>query len=205
MATGANTSSWADPTAQVDPPGFAPSEDLPQSATGMRYPRGTLWGSSWRWDHFFPFFFSWAFWKSFIWDVQFSSLSLWGCDTHRQSWVQARWALCWEAKPPRAMPNPLAPQPPSGHLTFAFYIPHFLLDIPISISLSDYFNFEKLNHHLPNFNSHNLFLWGDAEKGKNNEYFEWCGSQLCAFPEICAACKRCRNNHWKWKKKKSDH
>lgn len=145
----------------------------------------------------FFFFFSCFFWKSFIWDVQFSSLSLWGCDTHRQSWVQALWALCWEAKPPRAMPNPLAPQLPSGHLTFAFYIPHFLLDIPISISLSDYFNFEKLNHHLPNFNSHNLFLWGDAEKGKNNEYFEWCGSQLCAFPEISAACKGCKKNHWK--------
>lgn len=106
-------------------------------------------------------------------------------------------------KAPKTTPNLLAPWPPSNHLTFAFYIPHFLLDNPISISLSDYFAFEKLNHHPPDFNSYNLFLWGDAEKGKNNEYFERCGSQTCAFPESCAedACKRCRNNHYLKKNK----
>ena len=97
---------------------------------------------------------------------------------------------------PRTTPNLRAPWPPSNHLTFAFYIPHFLSDNPISINLSDYFAFEKLNHHLPSFKSYNLFLWGDAEKGKNNDYFERYGSQTYAFPESCAegTCKSCINN-----------
>lgn len=156
---------------------FHPRRICPCRAKATLCPRGTPgapWGSSWRWG---GFSLPWL-WKDAV--QQHVKVEMW-----YQHWVWAQRALCWVGKAPGAMPYVLAPWPPSNHLTFAFYIPHILLDNPISISLSDYFAFEKLNHHLPNFNSYNLFLWGNAEKGKNNEYFERCGSQTRKL------CKRC--------------